>query len=111
MGSPADEPGRNKNEGPQHRVRVNSFWMARTELRADLIDLWVFESAYAQRLAAGQKVDDPLSPQALRAATRFPSPTFALPLYFINFHPDIRSCRPCRRGLLSPLACSADLPS
>lgn len=29
MGSPADEPGRHADEGPQHRVKVSPFWLGR----------------------------------------------------------------------------------
>ena len=32
MGSPADEKGRNNDEGPQHEVKVNSFWMGAYEI-------------------------------------------------------------------------------
>ena len=32
MGSPADEPLRSDNEGPQHRVRVGEFWMGQTPI-------------------------------------------------------------------------------
>jgi len=32
MGSPADEPGRNPDEGPQHEVCVSGFWLGATEV-------------------------------------------------------------------------------
>jgi formylglycine-generating enzyme required for sulfatase activity len=32
MGSPEDEPGRSKTEGPQHEVTLAAFWMARTPI-------------------------------------------------------------------------------
>ena len=32
MGSPEDEPGRSKIEGPQHEVTLAAFWMARTPI-------------------------------------------------------------------------------
>jgi formylglycine-generating enzyme required for sulfatase activity len=32
MGSPANEPGRKDNEGPQHQVTVNSFYMGKYEV-------------------------------------------------------------------------------
>ena len=40
MGSPADEKGRKENEGPQHGVKVNAFWLAKVETTWDLYDLW-----------------------------------------------------------------------
>ena len=35
MGSPADEEGRKPDEGPQHAVKVNPFWLARCEVSWD----------------------------------------------------------------------------
>src|SRR5690606_22336581 len=35
MGSPPDEAGRDEDEGPQVRVRVSPFWMARFETSWD----------------------------------------------------------------------------
>lgn len=32
MGSPGSETGRKADEGPQHDVRVDAFWMGRTEV-------------------------------------------------------------------------------
>jgi formylglycine-generating enzyme required for sulfatase activity len=40
MGSPAGEAGRNEDEGPQHRVRVQSFWMGKCEVTWDEFELW-----------------------------------------------------------------------
>ncbi len=42
MGSPAAEAGRNDDEGPQHKVKVEPFWMATTEMTWDLYDIWSF---------------------------------------------------------------------
>lgn len=38
MGSPPDEPGRNEDEGPQHRVALHSFWISKTEITWDAYD-------------------------------------------------------------------------
>jgi formylglycine-generating enzyme required for sulfatase activity len=43
MGSPADEPGRNEDEGPQHKVKVAPFWMGKYELRWDAFEVWMFD--------------------------------------------------------------------
>lgn len=40
MGSPPNEPGRSEDEGPQVKVKVNGFWMARIETTWDLYDLY-----------------------------------------------------------------------
>jgi formylglycine-generating enzyme required for sulfatase activity len=40
MGSPASEAGRNKDEGPQHEVEVDPFWMAKYETMWDAYEVW-----------------------------------------------------------------------
>src|SRR5262249_37307969 len=35
MGSPDSEPGRDPNEGPQHKVKVHGFWMSKHEVTWD----------------------------------------------------------------------------
>ncbi|MCB9878044.1 MAG: formylglycine-generating enzyme family protein [Planctomycetes bacterium] len=40
MGSPASEPGRNDDEGPQVEVRLEPFWMASCEISWDCYDVW-----------------------------------------------------------------------
>lgn len=43
MGSPEDEQGREADEGPRHKVRVDSFWMGVYEITWDQYDLFVKE--------------------------------------------------------------------
>ena len=43
MGSPPGEQGREEDEGPAHRVRVDSFWMGIYEITWDQYDLFVDE--------------------------------------------------------------------
>ena len=40
MGSPDIEPGRAADEGPQHRVSVESFWMGKCEVTWDEFEQW-----------------------------------------------------------------------
>jgi formylglycine-generating enzyme required for sulfatase activity len=40
MGSPANEPGRGADEGPQHPVTVRPFWMGKLEVTWDEYDLY-----------------------------------------------------------------------
>lgn len=40
MGSPPTEAGRRNDEGPQHRVRIEPFWMSRCEITWDVYDTW-----------------------------------------------------------------------
>lgn len=41
MGSPKDELGRNPDEGPQHKVRIDPFWMSKYEITWEVYNLYV----------------------------------------------------------------------
>lgn len=41
MGSPKSEKERNKDEGPQHKVQVDPFWMAKCEITWDAYEVWM----------------------------------------------------------------------
>jgi len=40
MGSPESEEGRNEDEGPQHKVKIDPFWMGKREVSWDEYDIW-----------------------------------------------------------------------
>src|SRR5262245_1331308 len=40
MGSPESEPGRKSDEGPQHQVKLDAFWMSKFEVLWDAYDLY-----------------------------------------------------------------------
>ena len=40
MGSPASEDGRNADEGPQHQVQIDPFWIGKYEITWDQYDVW-----------------------------------------------------------------------
>lgn len=40
MGSPATEADRKRDEGPQHKVTISAFWIAKCEVAWDEYDLW-----------------------------------------------------------------------
>src|SRR5690349_18275027 len=42
MGSPDSEPGRNADEGPQHKVKLDPFWMEQCEVTWDEYELFMF---------------------------------------------------------------------
>src|SRR5690606_8052319 len=42
MGSPESEAGRNEDEGPQHPVKIEPFWMGKCEVTWDEYDIWSF---------------------------------------------------------------------
>ncbi len=41
MGSPASEPNRNADEGPQHDVKISPFWMGKYEITWDQYELFM----------------------------------------------------------------------
>ncbi|MCJ8167185.1 formylglycine-generating enzyme family protein [Pontibacter sp. E15-1] len=43
MGSPDGEQGRDKDEGPQHLVRLNPFWMGKYEVTWDIFEPFVYK--------------------------------------------------------------------
>lgn len=42
MGSPASEPHRNADEGPQHKVKIEPFWMEKCEVTWDEYELFMY---------------------------------------------------------------------
>lgn len=42
MGSPENEPGRKVDEGPQHKVKIEPFWMAKCEITWNEYELFMF---------------------------------------------------------------------
>ncbi|MGV3508534.1 MAG: formylglycine-generating enzyme family protein [Sphingobacteriaceae bacterium] len=63
MGSPKNEVGRQNDEGPQHQVKISSFWMAKFEVTWDLFEPFVYKNFEMS------KSKDPLSPE-VDAVTR-----------------------------------------
>ena len=43
MGSPAGETGRKDDEGPQHEVEIEPFWMSKCEITWDAYEVWMFD--------------------------------------------------------------------
>ncbi len=79
MGSPATEKGRNKDEGPQHKVKIEPFWMGKYEVTWNEFDIFWFADDINNRkkiknfkLSARDKVADAIS----RPSTPFIDPTF-----------------------------------
>jgi formylglycine-generating enzyme required for sulfatase activity len=52
MGSPEDEEYRNEDEGPQHKVKVDPFWMSRCEITWDAFEVWMFDLDIQRRQLA-----------------------------------------------------------
>lgn len=53
MGSPADEEGRQEDEGPQHAVEISPFWMGKHELTWDAYEIWMFSMDIQRRELKG----------------------------------------------------------
>ena len=68
IGSPADEEGRNQDEGPQRQVSIAPFWMGKFEVTWEEFDQYAFEPR--REAQAGQRPTRK-SPRP----TRSPSPT------------------------------------
>ncbi len=53
MGSPADEENRGDDEGPQHQVEIEPFWMGKYEITWDQYDAWGEKLDTVRREIAG----------------------------------------------------------
>lgn len=72
MGSPSTEAGHEDDEGPQHQVKVDPFWMGRFEITWDQYDVWgenvditrrsIFGSAATPRDEVADAVTRPTPP-------------------------------------------------
>jgi formylglycine-generating enzyme required for sulfatase activity/mono/diheme cytochrome c family protein len=49
MGSPEGEPGREADEGPQHKVKIDPFWMAKCEITWNEYELFQFPEEEKKR--------------------------------------------------------------
>lgn len=54
MGSPEREAGRKSDEGPQHTVKIEPFWMGATEVTWDTYDIWSFSMDIQRRQFTGE---------------------------------------------------------
>ncbi|AKD57474.1 formylglycine-generating enzyme family protein [Spirosoma radiotolerans] len=73
MGSPATEKGRNADEGPQHKVQIEPFYMGKYEVTWDLYDLFAFTNMEKEMAAKYTESDANL---AKTDATTRPSPPY-----------------------------------
>lgn len=71
MGSPESEADRKADEGPQHPVQIDSFWMAKTETTWEAYDTWRLSLDIQRRQLAGRLADDvDKSADAITRATK-----------------------------------------
>jgi formylglycine-generating enzyme required for sulfatase activity len=71
MGSPDSEEGRGDDEGPQHKVKIDPFWMGECEVTWDEYDTWRLKLDIQRRNLAGRKADEiDLKADAVTRATK-----------------------------------------
>ena len=58
MGSPESEMGRYEDEGPQHEVEVEPFWMAKCEVTWDAYEVWMADLDIARREVLGTPANE-----------------------------------------------------
>ena len=115
MGSPADEPKRRDDEGPQHTVEIAPFWMGKYEVTWDEYDEFAFSLDLKRRSAKGStSTKQPATEKAADAVTR-PTPpyadeTFGLgrngqPVICITHHAAMEYCRWLSAKTARPTAC------
>lgn len=73
MGSSASEPGRGDDEGPRHEVKLQPFWMGRTEVTWEEYDLFAFSQDIRKK--QDQKTDLAKQPETEKAADAVTRPT------------------------------------
>jgi formylglycine-generating enzyme required for sulfatase activity len=96
MGSPAGEPGRKDDEGPQHPVEIRPLWMGKCEVTWDEYDL------YWKTHPGAKEAVEPDDPKDADAVTR-PTPPYAdetfdkgregHPVLGITHHAAMQYCR------------------
>jgi len=78
MGSPDGEDGRKDDEGPQHEVTIQPFWMGKCEVTWDEYEMFMFSLDVQRRDVAGRKPDvlDKLADAVTRPTKPYTDMTF-----------------------------------
>ncbi|MDB5351052.1 MAG: hypothetical protein JWN86_2299 [Planctomycetota bacterium] len=77
LGSPASEPKRSEDEGPERKVTIKPFWMAKHEVTWDEYDQFAFSIDIKKKVRASVDLDaQPPTEKAADAVTR-PTPPYA----------------------------------
>jgi formylglycine-generating enzyme required for sulfatase activity len=96
MGSPANEAGRQADEGPQHPVTIRPFWMGKTEVTWDEYDQYWKQEEGAKR--ENQKPEDKAADAVSRPTPPYADETFGHgreghPVLCITHHAAMEYCR------------------
>lgn len=57
MGSPESEVGRESDEGPQHKVTVNGFWMSTLEITWDQFELFLYRETDGEFVKENREIE------------------------------------------------------
>ncbi len=97
IGSPEDEKGRQKDEGPQHGVKIEPFWMGKFEVTWDEYDQFAFGAQIEKRPEAaaqtGQTADALTRPTPPYADESFGYGKGRQPVISITHHAAMEYCR------------------
>lgn len=80
MGSPSGEEGRKEDEGPQHAVKIEPFWMGKTEVTWDMYDIWSFNLDIQRRKVENLQPTklDPMADAVTRPTKPYTDMTFGM---------------------------------
>jgi len=80
MGSAASEKGRKDDEGPEHEVTIEPFWMGQHEVTWDAYEIWSFQLDIKRRQVTGDKPTelDPLADAVTRPTAPYTDMTFGM---------------------------------
>jgi formylglycine-generating enzyme required for sulfatase activity len=70
MGSPDSEKGRQPDEGPQHKVKIEPFWMGKFEVTWNEYELFMYPEGERKPIAAEAKIDATNVPDAVTRPTK-----------------------------------------
>ena len=78
MGSPASENGRKPDEGPQHRVKIEPFWMGKFEVTWDEYDLFMYPDFEKQNTVTNSPYLDGVSDAVSRPTKPYVEMSFGM---------------------------------
>ncbi|MBI3413760.1 MAG: SUMF1/EgtB/PvdO family nonheme iron enzyme [Verrucomicrobia bacterium] len=76
MGSPANEPGRGADEGPQHKVRIEPFWMGKCEVTWNEYQLFMFPEL--EKRSTANYTEEPVADAVTRPTRPYVEMSFGM---------------------------------
>ena len=94
MGTPVTEKGRDANEGPQHPVTIQPFWMAKFETTWDIYDLFSQQPGNGTKTADRKpRTDGVTGPTPTYGDPTFSQPHDGHPALCMSHHAAMEFCR------------------